>query len=74
MKQEIMTVEAREVETKNLLGTDLVDRFIRFAGVSEKLASTYKIALRQLQKYFAANEIVTPVRADLEQWRDGLML
>ena len=49
---EIITVESREVQPKNLLGEDLVERFVRFAGVSEKSAATYKVALRQLQKFF----------------------
>ena len=70
---EIITVESREVQPKNLLGEDLVERFVRFAGVSEKSAATYKVALRQLQKFFLANVIVKPARSDLEQWRDGLI-
>ena len=72
MKQELITSDSREVEI-NLLGGSLVDSFIRFAGVSDKSAATYKIALRQLAKYFAANDITKPARADLENWRDGLI-
>lgn len=73
MTNEIITVEAREVQKKNFMQGELVDRFIRFAGVSEKSASTYKIALRQLFKYFAANDIAKPTREHLENWRDGLI-
>ena len=73
MTTAVITTGAREVQTRNLLGNDLVDRFIRFAGVADKSASTYKVALRQLNKYFAANSITTPAREDLENWRDGLI-
>ena len=69
----IVTVSGQEVQKKNFLQSELVDRFIRFAGVADKSAATYKIALRQLGKYFSANAIVTPAREDLENWRDGLI-
>lgn len=73
MTTAITTTTANEVQTKGLLDETLIDRFIRFAGVSEKSAATYKIALRQMNKYFAANDIVTPARTDLENWRDKLI-
>lgn len=73
MTKSIITVEAREVQTTSFLKDNLVDRFIRFAGVADKSAATYKIALRQLGKYFSANAIMTPAREDLENWRDGLI-
>ena len=73
MTKAIITVEAREMQTTSFLKDNLVDRFIRFAGVADKSAATYKIALRQLGKYFSANAIVTPAREDLENWRDGLI-
>ena len=69
----MVTVGGREVQKKNFLQSELVDRFIRFAGVADKSAATYKIALRQLGKYFSVNAIVTPAREDLENWRDGLI-
>lgn len=73
MTTEIITVEASEIQTKKFMQAGLVDRFVRFAGVCDKSASTYKIALRQMFKYFAANSIVTPTREDLEIWRDSLI-
>lgn len=69
----ITTTATHEVQTKKLLAETLIDRFIRFAGVSEKSATTYKIALRQLNKYFSENHIVAPTREDLETWRDKLI-
>ena len=73
MTTAIMKVEAGKVQNQNLFGGSLIERFIRFAGVSEKSASTYKTALRQLAKFFAANAITFPTREDLEMWRDGLI-
>ena len=73
MTTAIMKAEAGKVQNQNLFGGSLIERFIRFAGVSEKSASTYKTALRQLAKYFAANAITAPTREDLEMWRDGLI-
>ena len=73
MTKAIITIEAREMQTTSFLKDNLVDRFIRFAGVADKSAATYKIALRQLGKYFSANAIMTPAREDLENWRDGLI-
>lgn len=74
MKNEIITVETTAVVgTKNFFATDLVNRWISFAGVSEKSASTYKTALKQLAKFFLANAITNPRREDLEQWRDELI-
>lgn len=63
---------ASAVQTQNLFGGDLVDRFVKFAGVAAKSAATYKTAIRQLSKYFAANGITQPTREDLLNWRDSL--
>lgn len=63
---------ASTIQTQNLFGGDFVDRFTKFAGVSAKSAATYKTAIRQLSKYFAANGITQPTREDLVNWRDSL--
>ena len=68
-----LTTTGGAIQVQIGLNENLVDRFIRFAGVSEKSALTYKIALRQLFKYFAANAISQPSRSDVENWRDGLI-
>lgn len=65
--------EPREVAAQNFFNGDLLNRWLSFAGVSEKSASTYKTALKQLARYFATNTIVAPTREDLEAWRDGLI-
>lgn len=73
MTNAIITVEAHEVQTQKLFGGNFVERFIKFAGVKEKSAATYKTALKQLCKFFAANNIATPTREALEIWRDSLI-
>lgn len=65
--------EHREVAAQNFFNGDLLNRWLNFAGVSEKSASTYKTALKQLARYFATNAITAPTREDLEAWRDGLI-
>lgn len=74
MKNAIITVDTTAVVgTNNFFDGNLVNRWLSFAGVSEKSAATYKTALKQLAKYFVTNGITEPSRADLEQWRDGLI-
>lgn len=73
MTTAMTTTATLKVQSENLFGGSLIERFIRFAGVSEKSASTYKTSLKQLAKYFAANGISAPVREDLENWRDELI-
>ena len=73
MTKAIVEVGTREVSTKNFFNGDLLNRWLSFAGVSEKSASTYKTAIKQLARYFATNAITAPTREDLEAWRDGLI-
>ena len=70
----IITVKDAAVNTENnLLDISIVDRFLKFAAVSENSVVTYKKGLKQLAKYFSDNGITTPARADLENWRDSLI-
>ena len=70
----LVKVEGAAVDTKNgLLDSSIVDRFLKFAAVSENSVITYKKSLKQLAKYFADNGIEKPARADLENWRDSLI-
>ena len=74
MATSIITVETTAVVgTKNFFAADLVNRWLSFAGVSEKSAATYATALKQLAKYFCVNGITNPRREDLEAWRDELI-
>ena len=73
METEIVACQKIDVHEKIFFSGELVERFIRFAGVSEKSALTYKIAFRQLHRYFQACDISVPIRADIENWRDKLI-
>ena len=73
MTTAIVKIESREVQSKKFMQAGLVDKFVRFAGVCDKSASTYRIALKQMFKYFVVNGITTPTREDLGNWRDSLI-
>lgn len=74
MKMAVVTTANNiSVEKSAVFSENIIGRFVKFAGVAEKSAATYIVALRQMFKYFNANEIVNPVRADIEIWRDSLI-
>ncbi len=74
MTMAVMTVENNiSVKSSAVFGENIVARFVNFAGVADKSAATYTVAIRQMFKYFHGNNIVNPVRADLENWRDRLI-
>ena len=56
-----------------LVNNSLVNRWLKFAAVSEKSMTTYSNCLKQLFGYFADNGIEKPTRADLENFRDSLI-
>ena len=74
MTMAVATVR-NNISTENsvLFGENIIGRFVKFAGVADKSAATYLVALRQMFKYFRNNEIVNPKREDLENWRDSLI-
>lgn len=61
------------VELKAVQAVDLIERWLKFAGVSTKSEMTYRGAIKQLLKYFTDNGIEQPTREDLVAWRDGLI-
>lgn len=61
------------VETNSIFTAEMVSRWIKFAGVSEKSEATYRMAIRQMFRYFTDNSISRPAREDLENWRDELI-
>ena len=62
-----------ENQISQMFSVELIGRFIKFAGVSEKSASTYMTCLKQLLKYFAANGIKAPTCENICDWRDSLI-
>ena len=71
--KKIEVVAVKENKLQKLFSGELVNRWLKFAAVSEKSIATYKGCLKQLAKYFSDNGIAAPARADLENWRDMLI-
>lgn len=73
MTSAIAKVENQQVMNHaGLFGDSLIERFAKFAGVSESSRQTYTKSIRQLFKFFSANEITNPSRADLIDWLDDM--
>lgn len=60
-------------QAADIMSAELIQRWLKFAAVSEKSIATYSNCLKQLQRYFLSNAISKPTRADLENWRDELI-
>ena len=73
MTTSIVPIENREVKSgANLFNDALVARFVKFAGVSPSSVATYAKSLRQMLKYFAANNITEPTREALVNWIEDM--
>ena len=73
MKTALVKVETRQVEARpGIFGATLIERFAKFAGVSESSRATYEKCLRQLFKHFSANSITEPSRENLVDWMEGM--
>ena len=71
-------IQAENAENKiatidSLMNENLISRWLKFAGVSENSIQTYSKCIKQLARYFAENQISTPTREDMENWRDSLI-
>ena len=69
----LVTVQTNKIQVSNLFSDSLVNRWLKFAGVAEKSVTTYTTSIKQMFGYFRNNNIVNPVREDLENWRDSLI-
>lgn len=75
MTAELIAIENRNVTTgAEIFGESLIERFAKFAGVSESSRATYVKSLRQMFKYFKANAITTPTRENLIDWVEDMKL
>lgn len=73
MTKAIMKVEAQSVATNaNMFNDSLIERFTKFAGVSEASVKTYTKSLKQMFKHFAANGIAMPSRENLVEWVEDM--
>ena len=68
MTMAITTTAAQVAKVENF-GGNLIERFVKFAGVSESSRVTYAKCLRQLFSYFNANAIA---RQRVIIWLSGL--
>lgn len=70
MMNEVMRME--QALTAPEVGA-LVQRFIKFAQVSDKTTETYLKALRQMMGYFSLNGITQPTEENLIDWKNWLI-
>ena len=60
------------VISKEYFGDTVIDAFIASRHCSENTAKTYRNSIRQLLKYFAANNITAPTTADVDNFINTL--
>ena len=72
MTKALTAANAAQVTTVETFGGNLIERFVKFAGVSESSRLTYAKSLRQLFAFFNANSITRPTRENLIDWLDGM--
>ena len=73
MTNALITIQTNKIQVNNLFSDSLVARWLKFAAVSDKSIATYTTSIKQLFRYFRNNNIVNPIREDLENWRDNLI-
>ncbi|MBR4628717.1 MAG: tyrosine-type recombinase/integrase [Ruminococcus sp.] len=69
---EIMSVNTGIATTTQVIGADLLSRFIAYLDAAPKTVETYTRQLRQLFKFFAENGITQPTRDDLIAYKEAL--
>lgn len=73
MTAELVKVENLVInQSTGIFGKSLIERFVKFAGVADSSRQTYTKCLKQLFKFFSANEIISPTRADLITWLEEM--
>lgn len=70
--KELVKVENTAVVAADNFGTSVIDEFIASRHASENTNRTYRNALKQLLKYFAANGITQPAESDIDSFVNGL--
>lgn len=64
----LATIDTSAVAKVEFFGDSVIDEFIASRHASENTNRTYRNALRQLLKYFAANNISVPTEADIDSF------
>ena len=70
--KELVTVNKAEMVTVESFGVSIIEQFIASRNASENTAKTYRNALKQLVKFFAANNITQPAESDINAFIAGL--
>ena len=68
----LVQVGSAEMVAANNFGNSVVEEFIASRNASENTNKTYRNALRQLVKFFAANGIMQPAESDINAFIAGL--
>lgn len=74
MTAALTTVNNAAVVNVEGFGVNLIERFAKFAGVSESSRQTYAKCLRQMFRYFVTKEIVNPTRENLVDWVEEMKI
>lgn len=68
----LVKVENTAIVAADNFGTSVIDEFIASRHASENTNRTYRNALKQLVKYFAANNITQPAESDIDSFVNTL--
>ena len=68
----LVKVENTAIVAADNFGTSVIDEFISSRHASENTNRTYRNALKQLVKYFAANNITQPAESDIDSFVNTL--
>lgn len=74
MTAALTTVNNAAVVNVEGFGVNLIERFAKFAGVSESSRQTYAKCLRQMFRHFVTKEIVNPTRENLVDWVEEMKI
>ena len=73
MTTEVMTIENNNLIRRDMLTSNLIDEWIRFADVKPATQKTYDKAIRQFFVYLHERGIYNPCRDDVIAFRDYLL-
>ena len=68
----LATIDTSAVAKVEFFGDSVIDEFIASRHASDNTNRTYRNALRQLLKFFAANNISVPTESDIDGFINGL--
>ena len=66
--KELVKVETTEIMSAEKFGDAIIAEFIASRHASENTAKTYRVGIRALLKFFAANKITQPAESDVDNF------